>query len=534
MSDLLDLLYQNQQRTNPDSLLSSRSRGGFRDIASLALGSQKKEDKRALRYALGSILLGIGDRRAQKRMSTAYNEFLLEDRGNRARLESDIDKYLEHQENLKRYTRDGKQDWKTGLKLEVAKNYKGFAPDVVEGALQDELNNFAKQKQEYAKGNFKNFTTKEEAMKGYDKLALKYAEKLNPNNAGMLKNVFGNIAGTREKADTVMQNYKTDVTNLLSAHSSGVKYVQQNFDTDITKLYSTQEQLNQRVSSYNLKIADPNFQQDEDSLLEGYALGINPSGFPHLDAMLKHQLPQVLKVVELAKVARAKGKNPLTFFEGEQLDIYTKLTGNNKEGLSFSETTALYSNDKLRDSADASINEYISRAENEDITRMFGTLGSGKEADSKRSLFITNVLTSAADMQSADPATYGGADGFRKAIQESIPLQAKGLYEKDEGEWTGPRGRTWGGDVEIEYVDGALLDLPSTEATAPRLTEAFNTKRWLQTLKYQDPNGNTQTFQPQEGKEYIPADNPSIRYYTKEIGKDQNDQLIYAWTWESI
>lgn len=34
-------------------------------------------------------------------MSTAYNEFLLEDRGNRARLESDIDKYLEHQENLK-------------------------------------------------------------------------------------------------------------------------------------------------------------------------------------------------------------------------------------------------------------------------------------------------------------------------------------------------------------------------------------------------------------------------------------------------
>lgn len=43
MSDLLDLLYQNQQRTNPDSLLSSRSRGGFRDIASLALGSQKKK-----------------------------------------------------------------------------------------------------------------------------------------------------------------------------------------------------------------------------------------------------------------------------------------------------------------------------------------------------------------------------------------------------------------------------------------------------------------------------------------------------------
>ena len=42
---------------------------------------------------------------------------------------------------------------------EVAKNYKGFAPDVVEAALQDELNNFAKQKQEYAKGNFKNFTT---------------------------------------------------------------------------------------------------------------------------------------------------------------------------------------------------------------------------------------------------------------------------------------------------------------------------------------------------------------------------------------
>jgi len=421
MSDLLDLLYQNQQRTNPDSLLSSRSRGGFRDIASLALGSQKKEDKRALRYALGSILLGIGDRRAQKRMSTAYNEFLLEDRGNRARLESDIDKYLEHQENLKRYTRDGKQDWKTGLKLEVAKNYMGFAPHIVEGALQEELNNFAQKKQEYAKGNFKNFTTKEEAMKGYDKLALKYAEKLNPNNAGMLKNVFGNIAGTREKADTVMQNYKTDVTNLLSAHSSGVKYVQQKFNVDTTKLYSTKTQLDQRITDYKLKIATKDFQHDEDSLLEGYALGINPSGFPHLDAMLKHQLPQVLKVVELAKAARAEGKNPLTFLEGEQLDIYTKLTGNNKEGLSFSETTALYSNDKLRDSADASINEYISRAENEDITRMFGTLGSGQEADSKRSLFITNVLTSAADMQSADPATYGGADGFRKAIQESIP-----------------------------------------------------------------------------------------------------------------
>tara|TARA_R110002074_G_scaffold64384_2_gene153734 strand:+ start:1578 stop:3179 length:1602 start_codon:yes stop_codon:yes gene_type:complete len=532
MSDLLDLLYQNQQRTNPDSLLSSRGRGGFRNIASLALGRQKKEDKRVLRYALGSLLLGIGDRRAQKRMTTSYNEFLLEDRGNRARLESDVDKYLSHQENLKKYTRDGKQDWKTGLKLEVAKNYMGFAPEVVEGALQDELNNFAKQKQEYAKGNFKNFTTKEEAMKGYDKLALKYAEKLNPNNAGMLKNVFGNIAGTREKADTVMQNYKTDVTNLLSAHSSGVKYVQQNFNVDTTKLYSTKKQLEQRVSGYNLKIADPNFKHDEDSLLEGYALGINPSGFPHLDAMLKHQLPQVLKVVEAAKAARAKGKNPLTFFEGEQLDIYTKLTGNNKEGLSFSETTALYSNDKLRDSADASINEYISKAENDNVTRMFGTLGSGKQADSKRSLFITNVLTSAADMQSGDPDTYGGADGFRKAIQESISLQVKGLYEKEKG--TRALGTTWGGDVEIEYVDGALLDLPSTEATAPRLTEAFNTKRWLQTLKYQDPNGNTQTFQPQEGKEYIPADNPSIRYYTKEIGKDKNDQLIYAWSWELI
>ena len=103
-------------------------------------------------------------------------------------------------------------------------------------------------------GSLKRRKTYEELLAPYEEIAAKAKKQLNPENAGLLKNVFGNVLGIRDDADTVLKNAEEQTKQYFNSFNSAVTNIQKKYGFQPDEYLSDVEQLKRRKNEVQNRI----------------------------------------------------------------------------------------------------------------------------------------------------------------------------------------------------------------------------------------------------------------------------------------
>ena len=473
----------------------------FRDIASSYFTGRKKEKKSGNKYVLGALLLGLGDMRARKKAQTKYDAFTLADTVNRAKLKKEFDDYTSFFANHKNYTKDGQQTWEEGLRRDIVSKNATLREDVVLDMYNKEAQRYQQQLNRFTSGKFegslKQEKTYEELISPYEEIAQKAKRKLSPDNAGFLKNVFGNTLNIREDADTTLDNFNTKSQEYINSFNTAVEKANVTYGFQVEDYISDAQLLANKKNEVQrelTKLDEAGEVYSEDLILQAHAVGINPTGFKSLDNLAREDT-DVFASALINKRALNKYDiaNPEVYLSPKEQRVLKRVNPQTEFDLNLRDELE---NESNRGMVVNSINQNIINLKNSNnsdnirIANQLEELGKFELGDKNKdissgnaSIFIDHVIEGAVELQRINPDVY--ENNYRKAYEDSFNMQLGGLQ-------SGVKERRFRRDTQIstsEYVDPKVIGMPIVPETAQAVAKNLNEYRYLQ-RNLQDDNGD--------------------------------------------
>jgi hypothetical protein len=448
MASIFELLNQNNQRTNnQDSILGKQPNNSFRNLAGDILSSRAKKQNKSKNYLAGALFLGLGDFLTQKRMGKKYNQFLQNDSVNRSKIKQEFEDYTNFMAKHNTYTSGGQRTWQDGLKTDIVNKYKNLSSEKIQEIYNNEANNYNKLFNRYTTGKFegslKTRKTYEELLSPYEKIASSAKEKLNPENSGFLKNIFGNVLGIKDDADTILANAKKDTETYFNSFNSAINNTQKKYGIQVENYLSDSEKLLKRKNEVQNRIIskqESNKELTQDDFVDAISIGYNPSGFKHLDTLMTTEVPLLIESLQADKALRSRGiDNSKEYLSPKQQAMLGRVFPSTQEEIDAQEQK---NDDNVRNRVGTSLQNNIlklsqstSTKDIELVKKLKGLDGEFKFDDKgnliatkQNALFIDNVIEGAVALQNLDPITYKDS---RKAYTTSFNLQIQGLPDKE-------------------------------------------------------------------------------------------------------
>jgi hypothetical protein len=535
MASIFELLNQNNQRTNnQDSILGKQPNNSFRNLAGDILSSRAKKQNKSKNYLAGALFLGLGDFLTQKRMGKKYNQFLQNDSVNRSKIKQEFEDY----------TSGGQRTWQDGLKTDIVNKYKNLSSEKIQEIYNNEANNYNKLFNRYTTGKFegslKTRKTYEELLSPYEKIASSAKEKLNPENSGFLKNIFGNVLGIKDDADTILANAKKDTETYFNSFNSAINNTQKKYGIQVENYLSDSEKLLKRKNEVQNRIIskqESNKELTQDDFVDAISIGYNPSGFKHLDTLMTTEVPLLIESLQADKALRSRGiDNSKEYLSPKQQAMLGRVFPSTQEEI---DAQKQKNDDNVRNRVGTSLQNNIlklsqstSTKDIELVKKLKGLDGEFKFDDKgnliatkQNALFIDNVIEGAVALQNLDPITYKDS---RKAYTTSFNLQIQGLQDigrvpslflPEEKE-----ARKYG----TEYIDPKVVTTPIVPETASQVAEYLNDYKYLQNMLPKDDRDNN-AIPDKEGKTYIHSDEDNNYEVIFQVVKDDEDNLVWAY-----
>jgi len=545
--NIFDLLTQNDQRTNRDSLLTPQSTGSFRDIAGEILGSRKKKQKKANKYIAGALFLGLGDILTQRRMEKRYNEFLANDTVNRSKIKQEFDEYSKFMAKHAGYTSGGQRSWEEGLKDDIVNKYKNLSQEKINEIYQTEASNYDKLFNRYTTGKFagslKTQKTYEELLAPYEKIASNAKRELNPANAGMLKNVFGNVLGIKDDADTVIQNANEETEKYFNAFNSAIASTEKQFGgIKIEEYLSAPEQIQRKKGIIQNRIIEKqsnNQALTENDLIDALSIGYNPTGFKHLDNLIVSDIPNLVGALQKKKALESRGvENAASYLSLKEQDILGRVIPQTDEEIDVFEEMEDENNiQRVAQSMDMQIKKFKASGDTEliSIATKLEQLGGELKFDKsegtykvtkQNAAFIDNVIKGKVALQNLDPVAYKDES---RAFKDSFNLQLEGLTTL-KTEPTGALRFISSGKREtlVEYVDPKVTTLPIVPETAEDFANYLNEYEYFQRIVGEEYLTNDTATPDREGKNLIIPDEEGGFSVSFTVVKDEDDKLVWV------
>ena len=556
MASIFELLNQNNERTNnQNSILGRGTTGSFRSLAGDILSSRSKKRNKSKNYLAGALLLGVGDFLSQKRMNKKYNQFLQNDSVNRSKIKQEFEDYTNFMAKHNTYTSGGQRNWQDGLKTEIVNKYKDLNPSKISEIYNNEATNYDKLLNRYTTGKFegslKTEKTYEELLAPYEKIASNAKEKLNPENSGFLKNIFGNVLNIRDDADTILQNTAEETQKYFDSFNSAIVNTQKKYGIQVEEFLSDSNQIMKRKNAIQNRIIakqESNQSLTKDDFIDAISIGYNPSGFKHLDNLMTTDVPLLVETLQADKALRSRGiENTREYLSPKQQAMLGRVFPSTEEEIDAQEQK---NDDNVRARVGTTLLNNIERLKNSENTedqnlyKKLNGLDGKLEYDEKgniiatkqNAMFIDNVIEGAVALQNLDPITYKNE---RKAYAESFNLQIQGLQdigrvpaffvpEKNEktflGFSTGIEERKYG---VTEYIDPKVVTTPIVPETANQVAEYLNDYKYMQNNL--EDNKGTSAIPSEEGKELIFSDEKDNFEVKFKVEKDEDNKLIWVY-----
>ena len=541
MASLFELLQQNTKSTNQDSLLD-RGTGSFRDLAGQILGSRKKKEKKATKYLAGALFLGLGDILTQNKMQKKSDAFMRNDSIARSQAKQQFEDYTNFMAKHNTYTAGGQRSWEDGLKTDIMSRYKDLSTEKINELYNTEAQNYENLFNRYTTGKFegslKRRKTYEELLAPYEEIAAKAKKQLNPENAGLLKNVFGNVLGIRDDADTVLKNAEEQTKQYFNSFNSAVTNIQKKYGFQPDEYLSDVEQVKRRkneVQNRIIKKQEQGIDLTKDDFTDAISIGYNPSGYKHLDNLMTTDVDLLVESIQAEKALRNKRnvENAREYLSPKQQAMLGRVFPETQEEIDAQEqkndadvrnrvgTTLLTNINRLKESNDQndiSLYKKLNGLDGKIETDNKGNIVITKE----KALFIDNVIEGAVALQNLDPITYKDE---RKAYEESFNLQVQGLQDIGQipGLFTSKEERKYG----TEYVDPKVITTPIVPETANQVAEYLNDYKYMQN-NLKDDAGRT-AVPTKEGQTFTVSDEDDSYEVQFEVVKDEDDKLIWVY-----
>lgn len=536
MANLFDLLTQNDEKTN--SLLSSQT--DYKDIAAQILGSRKKKQKKATKYIAGALLLGLGDIFAQRKASKKYDEFMLSDSVARSKIKQEFEDYTNFMAKHNNYTSGGQRNWEEGLKTDIINRYKDLSSEKINDIYNTEANKYSQSLNRYTTGKFegslKSRKTYEELLAPYEEIAVNAKKKLSPDNAGFLKNIFGNVAGTREDADTVLKNAKLQTEQYFSSFNSAIANTEKKYGIKVEEYLSDSEQLNRRINEIKNRIINKqenNIELNRDDFTDAISVGFNPSGFTDLDNLMTTDVPLLIESLQAEKALRSRGvDNPREYLSPKQIAMLGRVFPETQEEIDAQKQK----NDSTeRNRAASAINSQMQRLlQSEEVKdkQLYAALNGldgeftfdekgNVVATKEYGLLIDNIIEGSVALQNLDPITYKDS---RTAFQKSFELQMEGIKQ------VGKKGGFIMAPANIygtEYVDPKVVTTPIVPETGSTIAEYLNDYNYLQRI-IKDDTGQSAT-PDKVGKQLIFSDEENNYEVKFTVTEDEDKNLVWVY-----
>lgn len=542
MASIFELLTQNDKRTNRDSLLGVQT-GSFRDIAGDIIGSRKKKKKKATKYLAGALFLGLGDILTQNKMQKKFDDFMQNDSVARSKIKQEFEDYTNFMAKHNTYTSGGQRSWEDGLKSDIVNKYKNLSQDKINEIYNNEAQNYENLFNRYTTGKFqgslKRRKTYEELLAPYEQIASKAKKQLNPENAGLLKNVFGNVLGIRDDADTVLKNAEKQTKQYFNSFNSAITKTQKKYGLKVEEYLSSTEQLQLRQSEIKNRITkkqENGIDLTKDDFTDAISIGYNPAGYKHLDNLMTTDVDLLVESLQAEKALRnRKIENPREYLSPKQAAMLGRVFPETQEEIDAQEQK---NDEDVRNRVGitflTNINRLKESQDQDDMSlykKLNGLDGEIKQEDDgsitvngEKALFIDNVIEGAVALQNLDPITYKNA---RKAYEESFNLQVQGLQDigripafftpKEDEE------RKYG----TEYVDPKVITTPIVPETANQVAEYLNEYKYMQN-NLEDDAGR-KAVPTKEGQIFIVPDEDDSYEIQFEVVKDEDDKLIWVY-----
>lgn len=527
MASIFELLTQNDKRTNRDSLLGVQT-GSFRDVAGDILGSRKKKEKKATKYLAGALFLGLGDILTQNKMQKKFDSFMQNDTVARSKIKQEFDDYTNFMAKHNTYTSGGQKDWQEGLRLDIMSKYGNLSENKIQETYQQEADNYAKLLDRYTTGKFegslKTKKTYEELLAPYEKIASKAKRQLNPENAGFLKNVFGNVLGIRDSADEILEKTEAETQQYLNSFNAAVAKTAAKYDIQPNEYLTSAQQYTNKVANLKNKAASTKNLTVAD-VEEMYQYGINPSGIPALKDIQQTEIEDFMATFTKVKAIKSRrpDADPTDFLTAKERDLYDVAMGITRDEINAKDEIT---NEFNRKAVVASINTKMgedSKGLKGDLALLDGDFGTdGTDATGQSSVFISNVIRGAAVLQNKYDM------GEVEAYEKSFNMQLKGISkntggsEEDTSWWWGG-GRT---THSVEYVNPDVENLPILPETAQQYADNLNQYNYMQQNKgYTDENGIEQNMVPRQGKEFTVA---GEGFEIDFIAQQKDDEFVWV------
>lgn len=544
MASIFELLNQNNERTNnQNSILGRGTTGSFRSLAGDILSSRSKKRNKSKNYLAGALLLGVGDFLSQKRMNKKYNQFLQNDSVNRSKIKQEFEDYTNFMAKHNTYTSGGQRNWQDGLKTEIVNKYKDLNPSKISEIYNNEATNYDKLLNRYTTGKFegslKTKKTYEELLAPYEKIASNAKEKLNPENSGFLKNIFGNVLNIRDDADTILQNTAEETQKYFDSFNSAIANTQKKYGIQVEEFLSDSDKLIKRKNAIQNRIIakqESNQSLTKDDFVDAISIGYNPSGFKHLDNLMTTDVPLLVETLQADKALRSRGiENTREYLSPKQQEMLGRVFPSTEEEIDAQEQK---NDDNVRNRVGTTLLNNIERLKNSENTedqnlykKLNGLDGDLKYDDKgnviatkQNAMFIDNVIEGAVVLQNLDPITYKNE---RKAYAESFNLQIQGL--QDIGRvpaffvHESQEERKYG----TEYIDPKVVTIPIVPETANQVAEYLNDYKYMQN-NLKDSKG-TLAIPSEEGKELIFSEEEDNFEVTFKVEKDEDNKLIWVY-----
>jgi len=542
MASIFELLTQNDERTNKDSLLGVQT-GSFRDIAGDILGSRKKKEKKATKYLAGALFLGLGDILTQNKMQKKFDAFTQNDTVARSKIKQEFEDYTNFMAKHNTYTAGGQRSWEDGLKTDIMSRYKDLSTEKINELYNTEAQNYENLFNRYTAGKFegslKRRKTYEELLAPYEEIAAKAKKQLNPENAGLLKNVFGNVLGIRDDADTVLKNAEEQTKQYFNSFNSAVTKIQKKYGFQPDEYLSDVEQVKRRkneVQNRIIKKQEQGIDLTKDDFTDAISLGVNVSGYKHLDNLMTTDVDLLVESLQAEKALRNRNvENPREYLPPKQAAMLGRVFPETQEEIDAQEqkndedvrnrvgTTLLTNINRLKESQEKDKTSLYNK-----LNGLDGELTQDSDgniiAKREKALFIDNVIEGAVALQNLDPITYKDT---RKAYEESFNLQVQGL--QDIGRipqfFTSKKNepRKYG----TEYVDPKVITTPIVPETANQVAEYLNDYKYMQN-NLKDDAGRT-AVPTKEGQTFTVSDEDDSYEVQFEVVKDEDDKLIWVY-----
>jgi hypothetical protein len=515
MASIFELLTQNDKRTNRDSLLGVQT-GSFRDIAGDIIGSRKKKEKKATKYLAGALFLGLGDILTQNKMQKKFDAFTQNDTVARSKIKQEFEDYTNFMAKHNTYTSGGQKDWQEGLRLDIMSKYGNLAEGKIQETYQQEADNYAKLLDRYTTGKFegslKTKKTYEELLAPYEKIASKAKRQLNPENAGFLKNVFGNVLGIRDSADEILEKTEAETQQYLNSFNAAVAKTASKYDIQPNEYLTSAQQYTNKVAELKNKAAS-NQDLTIADVEEMYQYGINPSAIPALKDIQQTNIGDFMETFTKVKAikSRRQDADPTDFLTAKERDLYDVAMGITRDEINAKDEIT---NDTNRLTVVSSIKNKIAQDSelSQTLSLLDGDFGTdGTDATGQSSVFISNVIRGAAVLQNKydmnEPDAYS----------MSFNMQLKGISKGTGGTQEEVYGAGFSGFMRqittfekethsVEYVNPDVENLPILPETAQQYADNLNQYNYMQQNKgYTDENGIEQNMVPRQGKEFTVA-----------------------------